>query len=181
MEERLSLLAAAVKITRLAVLRQLGRVPPNALPPSNLPLVIWTAPSQKVSAVPLKPAPRILVIDPSLRPPYGKGLRRVDAKKIHFGIVSFAAQFGGREPILRKLCGTVSHVFTAEYTKLQHLLWREFRAKVRVKVPPHRLRRQVHIALLHQVVDLYSSELHHHFVGHWFTFSLMRIQFTTQV
>jgi len=150
---------------RSAVLGQLSRVSSNGQPPSNLPLVVRTAPSQEVTAVPLKPTSRVLVVNPPLGPPHGKGLRRVHTEKVHLGVVSFMAEPSFCEPILRILCGTVSHVFAAEDTKPQHLLRREFGAEARVKIPAYRLRHQVHVALLHQVIDLYLPGFHFFLVG----------------
>jgi hypothetical protein len=68
-ENGLSLFRAAVEIAFFAVFAELGDVALYGLPTFDLAAVIGTASSHIVSAVPLKPAPRVFVVNPALVDP----------------------------------------------------------------------------------------------------------------
>ncbi len=77
----------AVKVTLTAVPAYLGYVPSHGLPSPDLPLVVGASPAHIVPAVPLKPSPRIFVIDPAFLRPAGQGLRSADPEIVKTGIV----------------------------------------------------------------------------------------------
>jgi hypothetical protein len=64
MEQRLPLLSAAVEITGTAVLFDLGYMSTHRTPSLDLPFIIGASSPHEVPAVPLKPASRILLVDP---------------------------------------------------------------------------------------------------------------------
>jgi hypothetical protein len=70
LEKRLSLPPAAMHIARRAVLLKLMNVAPHCFPSSDLARIFlaYTA-TQVVAAIPLKPAPRVISVDPSLFTP----------------------------------------------------------------------------------------------------------------
>ncbi len=76
MQQRLALLSAAIKITWTAIERDLGNVAAHGLPAFDL-LRVFPAPTvgvgqaaaHVVAAIPLKPAARVVRMNPALRLP----------------------------------------------------------------------------------------------------------------
>ena len=89
----------------------------------DLPVIINASSTHVVTAVPLKPTARILVIDPTLASPFRKRPRRIHAKIVQLCIVTFGAKFRIRKPVFWKLLAAVSHVLSPKHTELEHLLW----------------------------------------------------------
>lgn len=154
MEQCLSLLATAAPVAGQAVGPYLRRVPPEGPPPSDLPRIVGAAPSHVVAAIPLKPAARVFMIEPALRSPDRKRLRRIDAEVVQRRVVAFGAKFRILEPVRREFGRAIGHITAAEHTKRKHLLRRQLRAEVGVEVAARRFGQSVDIALLHQVIDL---------------------------
>src|ERR1700733_1614345 len=97
-EQRLALAATAPKIAGYAVFLDRGDVPLDRAPASNLSRVVVAAPSQIIAAVPLKPAARVLRVDPALAAPFTQRLRSIHAEVVELRIVSLAAEFCALEP-----------------------------------------------------------------------------------
>ena len=125
----------------------------DGAPAANLPLVVGAAPPHIVPAVPLKPASRVLRMDPAFSPPLAQRLGCVDAEIVELRIVPRRAEFCSGEPRRRKLIAAIRHVFAAEDAEMEHLLRRELWGKVRCEIPAGRLRTVVNVAALHRVVD----------------------------
>src|SRR5262245_26975177 len=64
-QNRLPLTPSALHIATFAILLHLSNVTLNRFPAFNLPLVIFAAATHVIAAVPLKPAARIVLVDPS--------------------------------------------------------------------------------------------------------------------
>jgi hypothetical protein len=152
MQDGLSLLATAFEIAFLAVLADRRHMPPDGAPSPDLPRVVVTPAAHIVPAVPLKPAARILRMDPSVSTPLGERERSLDAKKID-PRMPLRAELCPSEPALRELRAAVSHVFSAEHSEFEHLLWCEFRLKCGRKIPADRVDAVIRVAVLHPVVD----------------------------
>src|SRR5262245_49372127 len=98
-------------------------------PPTDLARIVSRSAAHVVSAIPLKPASRILRPNPAVSAPGRERLRGIHAVVIQFRIVLCRAELRVREPACRKLGAAVRHVFSAEDTKLQHLPGRELGTK----------------------------------------------------
>ena len=81
-QQRLPLASTAIQIARDAPLPDLRNMPSHLAPTTNLPRVIQAAPAEIVAAVPLEPAARVFVVDPSLLAPDRERLRRVYTEKV---------------------------------------------------------------------------------------------------
>jgi hypothetical protein len=151
---------SAVEVTMSAVLFQLGDVPANCPPTPNLSLIVRAAASAVISAIPLKPATRIFVINPTIVSPHQERLRGVHAKEIQLWIVPLRTYLGNLKPLSREFSRAIAHVLAPEHSKSQQLLRREFRAKIRMKTPSFWFSQEIEIAALHQVVHNNSLLLH---------------------
>lgn len=127
-------------------------MPCHALPPLDLALVIGTASSHVVPAIPLKPPARVFAMDPALFYPFCQWPRSVDTEEIQCRHLALAIQFGAYKPVFGELVGTVRHVFPAEHTQRQHLLRRQLRTEVDMKVLAHGLSQEIAVISLHEVV-----------------------------
>ena len=70
-EDCLALFGAAGKFTLVAVLFYLRDVAFYSFPPFYLPFVVGAPATHVVTAVPLGPAPRVFVVDPTFFSPFG--------------------------------------------------------------------------------------------------------------
>lgn len=125
------------------------------LPSSYLSCVVWAPSSEKVPTVPLKPASRILWMNPSLLAPHRQGLGRVDTKIIELWVLGegvFLLELCTCEPIYGKLFHAIAHVDTTKDAKRQHFLGGELWLKICSKVSPHRLCQCIDIPLLHAII-----------------------------
>ena len=68
-QQRLPLSAPAIQVAFLTVFAKLGDMPLHGLPALDLLRVARGAPPQVIAAVPLKPAPGIVRIDPAFHDP----------------------------------------------------------------------------------------------------------------
>jgi len=133
-------------------------MPADRPPPLDLMGVIVAAASHVIAAIPLKPASRILRMDPAVAPPDGQRLRGVDAKVIKPGIVPLRAEFGVCKPLGGEFPSAVGHVLSTEDPEPQHLRGRQLRTKLRRKMATGRFRAIVAIVLLHQVVHAHAFD-----------------------
>jgi hypothetical protein len=88
LEQRLTLAAAAAEISIGTMLSELSDVAAHSAPSFDLPRIIVAAPTHPVTAIPLKPAARIVGVDPALLPPVDKRFRGADAEEIQTRIVA---------------------------------------------------------------------------------------------
>ena len=121
MQNRLALLGATEEIVALTVPFNLRNMPAHRSPSLNLPVVIRASSTQIVAAVPLKPSPRILFMNPTLALPDRQGLGCVNAKPVQVRVVLIRAEFGFCKPVRRKLIFTIRHVFSAKDSEFKHL------------------------------------------------------------
>jgi len=135
---------------------QLPQVAPKGPPTLDLTLIIGTAPSQIVAAVPLEPPPGIFGIDPTLLPPIGKGLGGAYSEIIQCGVMSPGRKPGMGKPIRRKFSGTVRHVLTPENAESEHLPGGQLGAEFRGKILPPGLRQVIDVALLHEIRNFHA-------------------------
>src|ERR1041384_5462196 len=81
-QQRLPLALAAGKITLVAVHPDLPDVAAERLPALDLPRVVLVAAAHIVAAVPLKPAARIVLVQPALALPFGERLACIDLEVV---------------------------------------------------------------------------------------------------
>src|SRR4030095_4733525 len=128
-------------------------MPANGTPALNLALVIRTTPPEIVTAIPLKPAARVLRVNPPFRPPDRKWLRGIDAEKIELRSVTLGTEPGVGKPVVREFCLTVCHVFAAKNSESKHLFRTQLRLETRGKILSSGFRQEILITALHPVVD----------------------------
>src|SRR5262249_20120420 len=151
---RLPLAASAKQIAGFAMLLDLPHMAPDRLPALDLPLVFGGhAAAHVITAIPLKPAARIVGMDPAFAFPFRQRLARIHAEKITAGIVAARRKLRSGEPAFGKFTPAVRHVFAAEYAEPQHLRRRELRLELLVEAAARRRAQRVAIALLHLVID----------------------------
>ncbi len=160
LQEGLSLDGPARQVSLPAVLLELGNVTLHGLPPLDLAFVVFRPPAQIVPAVPLKPSPRILGVDPPLLNPIRKGLRCGYLEVVQRRIRTHGRKLGPLEPRRGELLTTVGHVLSTKDTQRQHLFWREIGRKLRVKTATRGARQQVAISPLHPIVYRYLLGFH---------------------
>lgn len=144
MQQRLPLLRPTRRIARTAIRHDLANVPSHCFPALDLAGIfaesqlaifayrIGQPAAHIVPTIPLKPAARVVFVNPALFAPHRKRLRSQDAKVIYFFIAGALCKLGFDEPILRKFgrlfarkrrLGAVAHIHTAKDTEREHLLW----------------------------------------------------------
>jgi hypothetical protein len=69
MQQRLSLSWPAIERVGWTILSKLGYMTPHRPPSFNLPLIVGAPATHEVTAIPLKPPARILVINPAVLSP----------------------------------------------------------------------------------------------------------------
>jgi hypothetical protein len=153
LEQGLSLLRPTADVTLAAMPAYLGYVPSHGLPSSDLPLVIGAAPAHVIPAVPLKPSPRIFVVDPALLDPVSQRLGSADFEVVETRVMILRRELRMREPGWGKLRLAICHVLAAKDTEREHLLRGQVRSESRMKASADGLCSGVTIALLHQIVD----------------------------
>ena len=150
----------AVEVAARAVLLQLRKMTPNCAPALDLAQIIRAPAAGIITAIPLKPAPRIFVADPTLRAPDRERLRRIHPETVQRRIMPFSTKLCFGKPTGRKLLRAIRHVLSAEDSQFQHLSGRELRLEIRAKIATRRLCPQIHVTLLHQVVHFHAHRSH---------------------
>src|ERR1700761_2792586 len=154
MQQRLTLPLAAGDVAGLAVLLNLPHMTANRLPAPDLPgVLVRDAAAHVIAAIPLKPAARIVLVDPALLAPHRQRLAGIDAEIIQRAVALSAGKLGAGKPAFREFLAAVGHVFAAEHAEAEHLRRRQFGTEVGRKIPPGRRGKRVVIAALHAVVD----------------------------
>jgi hypothetical protein len=136
---------------------------PRYRPPAfYLPLVIRTSAAHIVPAIPLKPSPRVVFINPTFLAPHRERLASIHPEEVELRVMfvgAFLLKFCFGEPILRKLFGAVPHVHATERAKREHLFGRQPGLKASIEMFAHWLGQRVPISLLHPIA--YTDELHY--------------------
>lgn len=88
-QHSLALFATALEIARFAILFDLRDVALDSLPTFDLTLIVRGSTTHVVTAVPFKPAMRILFVNPAFGSPICKRHAGTDAKEIKFGMFFF--------------------------------------------------------------------------------------------
>jgi len=153
MEESLPLLSPAVPVSGFACFFELRNVPHHGAPSFDLAFVVVASPSHEVSAIPLKPTPRVIRVNPALIAPEGEWLGSIHAKKIQTWVVPFVTKSCVFEPVSGKLGRAISHVLAAENSEFQHFLRRKFGLEVRMEISTLGRFQRIHVTVLHAVVD----------------------------
>ena len=166
LEQGLTLPGSAIPVACSAVFLYLRDMPLKSAPPSDLAIIVRTTAPHIIAAVPLKPAARIFVVDPSLLSPVRQRPGRVHAEAVQCRVMAFGAKLGLGEPVCRKFRRAVRHVFPAEDAESEHLFRGQLRAEIGVKVPANRLSQEIFIALLHQIID-FDTHGFHLYYPHW--------------
>ena len=151
-EDRLPLSSPAIQVALFAVLHDLADMPLHRTPSSDLSLVIGAPSACEVPAIPLKPAPRVIAVDPAPFAPFGQGQRGIYPKEVERRVMDFMTEAGLREPSVGKLIGAIGHILAAKYAECKHLLRGQVRPEGRVIILPRWLGKQVFITLLHEIV-----------------------------
>lgn len=152
MQEGLSLFGSARQISWNAVLSNLCNMAGHRLPSFDLSLVVIHPSTEKVAAVPLKPASWICGMNPPLLLPIAERLRSIHPEEVERWIMSCSAEPRINEPVRWELGLAICHVTTAEDTEGQHLLGRELREECWIESLSFRLGQGVAVALLHAIM-----------------------------
>lgn len=72
----------------------------------------------------------------------------------------FRAEFCFCKPRGWKFFSTIRHVLAAEYAKLQHFFWREFRGKYGIELFTDRRGAEISVPFLHFIVNGDNSRVH---------------------
>src|SRR5580698_7574736 len=108
-------------VARLAIAFDLPDVAADHFPASDLAGVLaGDAPAPIVTAVPLKPAARIVAKNPALVAPHRQRLAGIDAEIVERLVAVFPGEPGVRKPALRKFLAAVGHVLAAEHAEAKH-------------------------------------------------------------
>ena len=129
----------------VAQLRQMAR---HRFPPPDLVLIVFGAPPLIVTAIPLKPAARIVRMNPPFRTPDCERLRGVDLEEIQLRIVPFRTEPRVLKPLGGEFRCTIRHVPAAEHPQPQHLFRRQLRLESGVEIPPRRFAKSCRIRSL---------------------------------
>jgi hypothetical protein len=122
MKKGLSLAFAAGLVSRFAVKLDLSDVPSHCLPPPDLSKVfLRRSAANIISAVPLKPAARIVRVYPSVLAPNRQRLAGIDAEVVERGIEAISGKFCVFEPRLGEFFSCVGQVLAAEHAQSEHL------------------------------------------------------------
>ena len=148
-QERLALLFTAVEIVGEAILFQLSKVAFHRPPSLDLSLIVRASPTHKVSTIPLEPASRIFLIDPTSLSPLTERQRGVDTEIIKFRTISLGAELGLIKPVGGEFISAVGHIFSTKNSELKHLLRRQLRLEQGRKTPTDRLSQNIFISSLH--------------------------------
>lgn len=161
MQQGLTLPWATMHIPWPAVMCNLPDMPPDHFPSFDLTCIfLWNTSPHIVSAIPLKPPSRIILIYPSFCFPYRKRLTGIDAKIIERCVVFFVTKLCAGKPACGKFTRAVSHVLTAKHPKLKKLFGGEIRSKCWVKRFPYRRYAGIGISLLHSIAYRHHALAH---------------------
>ena len=109
------------------------------------------SPAEIVSAIPLKPAPRVGPVYPAFLLPYGERLAALDAEIVERGVRNVAYLCVG-EPTAGKFIRTVVTIFSFENAHFEHLSGREVRCEVFGKILADGCFQLIAVSRLHSVV-----------------------------
>ena len=99
MQQCLALAGAAEQIARLAILLYLPDMSADGLPALDLAAIFLRhAAAEGVAAVPLKPAARIVLVQPALLLPDRQRLARVDTEVVERAVTASLCELGAFEP-----------------------------------------------------------------------------------
>jgi hypothetical protein len=158
MQKRLALAPAAHWIARLAMPSDLRHMTLHGFPALDLAgIFLGHAPTHVVPTIPLKPATRIVGMNPSLIAPGRERLTGIDAEVVKRAVAPTVGKLGAGKPAARKFAAGISHVLAAEDAKREHFLGLQLRSKLGIEISPCRFCDPVAITLLHLVVDDDSS------------------------
>ena len=153
MQQGLPLAGTAEGIAGLAIHANLRGMPAERLPALDLPLILFRhSAAQVISAIPLEPAARIVLVHPSFIVPLRERLAGIDAKIVERTIPAGWRKFGMLEPAFGKFLLGVRHVLAAKYSEFQQLLGRQFRFEIGSEISARWRRQLVAISLLHEVI-----------------------------
>ncbi len=160
MKECLALSRSTRKIAGTAIGGNLREMSPHRFPAANLSRIIRMPPPTIVSTIPLEPSPRVIRMDPPLRPPHRERLARVHPEEVALRVALLGSELRLPKPRFRKFPPPIPKVDTAKDAELKHFRGREIRPKLRIEVPPLRLREFVPIPPLHGIVYDDSLMIH---------------------
>ncbi len=122
MQECLPLSGSAENISSSTIILDLSDMPFHREPPLYLPFIIFCSSAKIISAIPLKPPPRVLWIYPTLGSPNCKRLTGIYFKEVELLVPLFVCgQLSFSEPTPWKLSGFIRHIQTTKNPKLEHL------------------------------------------------------------
>ena len=153
MQQGLFLTGATKGIAGFTIHSNLRNMSPEGLPSLDLAFVFFRhSAAEVITAIPLEPAARIVLVYPSLTAPFRQGLAGIDAKIVEGTILSRWRKFGLLEPGPGKFLLGIRHVLAAKHPELQHLLGRQFWLEIGSEFSAHWRRQLVTISLLHAVI-----------------------------
>src|SRR3954471_22486199 len=160
MEKRLPLPRPATCIASPTMLFQLGDMAADRAPSFNLPQIVRMTPARIVTAIPLKPAARVVGMDPSFVPPNFQRLRGAHAEIVEAGARPIRRKLCASEPARRKFLAAIGHVLSPEHAELEHFARGQLGSEPGTEIFTGRFRSPIGITFLHSVVDDNAHRLH---------------------
>lgn len=142
------------------MLFQLHDVSFNCTPTFDLTDIIRATPSRIVAAIPLKPAARIIGVNPPSLTPDRQRLRCIHSEVVERSQTSMRRELRALEPTRWKLLLAISQVFSAKHSQLKHLFRRKFRLEFRTESATDRFRAPINIARLHSIIYFHANCFH---------------------
>lgn len=153
MEKGLALSRATGDVAGMTMDFDLRDVATHGEPSFYLSLVVLAASSQIITTIPLKPASRVVGVNPAFFPPIGQGFRGVDLEKVQARVTGTHSEFGVGEPAGGEFAAAVCHVFAAKHAKSEHLLGGKLWLETWRVISAYRLGANIPVIGLHSVID----------------------------
>ncbi len=128
-------------------------MPGHRFPAFDLPQVVFVPSALVVTAVPLEPSTRVVLVNPVLLYPVFKWLTGLDLEEVELGVIALWAELCLAEPVLGEFLLAIGHVFSTKDSKGEHFFGSEFWFEVWVEVLPGGFAELVLVVLLESVTD----------------------------
>jgi len=125
----------------------------DCFPAVYLALVIRMPPPQKITAIPLKPSPRIIFMEPAFFSPNRERQARVNFKTIKLRIMFLRTKLGLFKPTLWKFFLAIRQIFAAKYSQFKHFFGGEIGFEIKIEVFTNWLHTVINIIFLHFILD----------------------------
>lgn len=149
----LALARPAREVPRHAVVFDLRDVARNRSPTLYLSRIVVVSSPHIIPSVPLKPATRVVLVDPPFLLPYTEWLTCVYLKKITlFMSLTIWRELCISEPFFWKLISTISHIESTKYAECKHFFRCKLWLEVGMKILSHWFCQSIYVPCLHPVI-----------------------------